>query len=108
MNQKQHFKIHFGDNYTIISTIGPLDKTNCELFCNECYIQIERGIKEIIIDMAQTDYITAMGISAVVKVISRVNANKGKVVFLNLSEAIEKSFKIVGILEHSVYQKYTD
>ncbi|KAB2845477.1 MAG: STAS domain-containing protein, partial [Melioribacteraceae bacterium] len=98
----------FGNNYTIISTIGPLDKTNCEHFCNECFIQIERGIKEIVIDMAQTDYITAMGISSIVKVISKVNANNGKVVFLNLSEAIEKSFKIVGILDHSVYQKNLD
>ncbi|OGU37540.1 MAG: hypothetical protein A2068_00390 [Ignavibacteria bacterium GWB2_35_6b] len=105
MASKQHFKIHFGDNYIIISTIGPLDKTNSEHFCNECFIQIERGIKEIIIDMAQTDYVTAMGISAIVKVISRINAHNGKVVFLNLTESLEKSFKIVGILDHSVYQK---
>ena len=108
MTLKQQYKIHLGDKYIIISTIGPLDKTNCERFCNECFIHIERGVKEIIIDMAQTDYITAMGISTIVKIISRINANNGKLVFLNLTEAIEKSFKIVGILDHSVYKKNPD
>ena len=103
MNTHKTFISHIEKDYVVISTIGALNKSTSDGFADECFRYIEMGIKKLIIDMAQTEFVSSVGITNIIKIITGMAKNDGKIIFINLTNAIERSFNIVGILKYANY-----
>lgn len=86
----------------VIETFGYLNNDGGEIIAKECYKHIESGIKTIILDLKETKVVNSMGISVLIEIIDNLNQVNGKLVFINLDAAIEKTFSIMGLFQFSL------
>ncbi len=56
-------------------------------------------IRNAVFDLEKSKVINSIGISYLIEVIELVNERNGKIIFLNLDPSIEKTFKIMGLLQ---------
>jgi len=57
------------------------------------------GIRNAVFDLEKSKVINSIGISYLLEVVELLSERNGKIIFLNLDPSIEKTFKIMGLLQ---------
>jgi len=85
------------DGCLIITTDGYLNNTGGELIAEECYKFLDDGVNKIVIDLLLTKVVNSIGISILIEILERLINAEGKMIFINLDPAIDKTFAIMGL-----------
>jgi len=87
----------------VVHISGPLDTATYEEFEKDVSPLLVAGTKAIILDMAQVNYVSSMGVGAIFKVAQAVRAQKGELVMIHLQPQIKKVFDIIKALPGSIF-----
>ena len=82
----------------IVSVSGKLDTETAADFESSVAALISRGEKTLIIDFSGLEYISSLGLRAILTSAKRSDATQGKLVFAGLRGPVEEVFKISGFL----------
>ncbi|GAB4372483.1 MAG: hypothetical protein Kow0042_15820 [Calditrichia bacterium] len=88
----------------IIDTEGYVNNEGGEKILQEFERHFARGIKKVVINLEQSKVVNSIGISYLIEVIEKLNENGGKLVFTNLTPAIEKTLTIMGLFTYAENQ----
>ncbi len=81
----------------LLQLIGRVDTTTAPRL-EEIIVDCEKDISEMIMDMAQLEYISSAGLRVILKAQKMMN-RQGKLVLRNVNEAIEEVFEITGFID---------
>ena len=87
-------KEKFGENGLIVKPIGSIDANSYAIFEHNVTEELD-GIKEFILDLEKVDYISSMGLRAILA-FQKIMDEQGSMVVKNVSDEIMEIFKIVG------------
>jgi anti-anti-sigma factor len=95
------------ENCLIITTSGYVNNTGGEAIAKEFVLYFEKGIKNVVINLAQSKAVNSIGMSYLIEIVEQLNESDGKLIFTNLDPAVEKMLSIMGLFqfagkEHSV------
>lgn len=84
-----------GDVY-VVSVDGRLDATTWQSFHN-CIIELfDKGEKKILIDFSKVEYISSLGLRALILAGRKMNSVKGKLVLCSLQKSVQDVFEVSG------------
>lgn len=83
----------------IIKTEGYINNTAGEKISKLFSDNTDTGVKNAVFDLEKSKVINSIGISYLLEVIELLSEKDGKIVFLNLDPAVEKTFKIMGLFQ---------
>ena len=86
------------ENVIIMSVGGSLDTQTFQEFKNTAQAQLSASLKAIVLDLEHLEYISSMGISAILQLRKAVKAQGAVMMMSNVPEHIDKVFKIVNAL----------
>ena len=86
------------ENVIIMSVGGSLDTQTFQEFKNTAQAQLSASLKAIVLDLEHLEYISSMGISAILQLRTAVKAQGAVMMMSNVPEHIDKVFKIVNAL----------
>ncbi|HAH21738.1 MAG: hypothetical protein A2Y00_04150 [Omnitrophica WOR_2 bacterium GWF2_43_52] len=86
------------ENVVIISLSGSLDTQTYEEFRKKAQAQLSTTLKAIVLDLERLDYISSMGISAILEIRKAAKAQGVVMMMSSVPEHIDKVFKIVNAL----------
>ena len=81
----------------LLQLIGRVDTTTAPKL-EEIIVGCEKDISEMIMDMAQLEYISSAGLRVILKAQKMMN-RQGKLILRNVNEAIEEVFEITGFID---------
>src|SRR5215470_12662344 len=80
---------------------GPyLNQLRGEAVEDRCQHLLEQGVRNIVINFAETELINSIGISILLGVLEAVSDANGVLVLSNLSESNRELFEMLGLLAH--------
>jgi anti-anti-sigma factor len=85
------------DDVVIMKTAGYINNAGGQVISDEFYKVKDEGVKNVIMDLADSKVVNSIGISFLIEIIEKLNENGGKLVFTNLDPSIEKTFTIMGL-----------
>ena len=85
------------DDVVIMKTAGYINNAGGQVISDEFNKVKEEGVKNVIMDLADSKVVNSIGISFLIEIIEKLNENDGKLVFTNLDPSIEKTFTIMGL-----------
>jgi anti-anti-sigma factor len=85
----------------VIKTNGYINNEGGEEIAEECYQNIDKGISTIVLDVEQTQVVNSIGISILLEILDKLENIDGRLVFANMSSAIEKTLTIMGIFKYA-------
>ncbi len=85
------------DGILIMNTEGYVNNEGGEKILQEFQKHFDQGIKQVIIDLEQSKVVNSIGISYLIEVIEKLNEAGGKLIFIHLTPAIEKTLTIMGL-----------
>ena len=65
-----------------------------------CQELLASGVRQIVINFAETELINSIGISILLGVIEAVNEARGRLVLSNLAQSNRELFEMLGLLSH--------
>jgi anti-anti-sigma factor len=83
----------------VIYPRGYLNNLSGESLVTECNMYIQQGIKNIIVNFQETDFINSIGISLILSVIEDLKKIDGRVCFSNMSKLHQDTFEMLGLLK---------
>lgn len=86
------------DELVIISLRGSLDTESHQSFRDRADKELKKKPKGLVLDLRFLEYISSMGISAVLQVHRNAEANGTRFMMSNIPESIDQVFKIVKAL----------
>lgn len=89
------------DGVLIIKTSGYINNEGGEQIAETCYTHIDDGIKNIVLDVEDSKVVNSIGISILLEILDKLENIDGKLVFANMSSAIEKTLTIMGIFKYA-------
>ncbi len=89
----------------VIATSGYINNAGGEAISKEFTSHYEKGIKNVVINLAQSKVVNSIGMSFLIEIIDTLNEAGGKLVFTNTDPAIEKMLSIMGLLEVAGHEK---
>ena len=89
------------DNYAVISTEGYINNLGGEKIAKECYQLMDEGVKNFILNLAQSRVINSIGISILIEIIEKVLEVKGNIFFCAPTPTIAKTFRITGLTQYA-------
>lgn len=89
------------EEYAIVATSGYLNQAGGEKLLEECNNLIDDGYKSLIMNLEQTPLVNSIGISILFELVEKLRELDGSLYFCNLSSAIARTFKIMGIAQYS-------
>jgi anti-anti-sigma factor len=92
----------------IMTTAGYVNNTGGEKIANEFNKHFEQGIRNIVINLAQSKVVNSIGISFLIEIIEKLNDSNGKLIFTNLDPAVEKTLTIMGLFNFAGKEKTVD
>jgi anti-anti-sigma factor len=107
MEQEFSLKSETRENCLIITTSGYVNNTGGEAIAKEFVLHFAKGIKNVVINLAQSKAVNSIGMSYLIEIVEQLNESDGKLIFTNLDPAVEKMLSIMGLFqfagkEHSV------
>jgi anti-anti-sigma factor len=87
------------DNRLIIVTSGYVNNVGGEAIAAEFTKHFENGVKEVVINLAQSKVVNSIGMSFLIEIIEQLQEVGGRLVFSNLDPAVEKMLAIMGIFK---------
>lgn len=97
MEQEFSLNAEVRDNCLIITTSGYVNNTGGEAIARTFSEHFAKGIKNIVINLAQTKVVNSIGMSHLIEIIEQTNDANGKLIFTDLDPAVEKMLTIMGI-----------
>ena len=85
------------DDVVIMKTAGYINNAGGQVISDEFNKVKEEGVKNVIMDLADSKVVNSIGISFLIEIIEKLNDNEGTLVFTNLDPSIEKTFTIMGL-----------
>ncbi len=85
------------DSCLIIATTGYINNTGGEAILKEFSPHFESGIRNVIINLAQSRVVNSIGMSFLIEIIDQLNESGGKLVFTNVDPAVDKMLSIMGL-----------
>ena len=82
----------------IVRPFGAIDSSSYEEFEQRIQPLLIPAIKNLILDMAGVDYISSMGVSAIIKTKKTLDANKASLLIINLQPQIKAVFEVIKAL----------
>jgi anti-anti-sigma factor len=105
MDQEFSLTSETRDNCLIITTSGYVNNKGGEAIAKEFTSHFEKGIKNVVINLAQSKVVNSIGMSFLIEIIEQLNEANGKLVFTNLDPAVEKMLSIMGLFQFAGKEK---
>jgi anti-anti-sigma factor len=86
------------DGAVLVAVSGSLNSDTYESFEAQVHKSINKATKALILDLKLLDYISSMGISAVLKVKKAAEATGARFLMINLPPQIREVFRIINAL----------
>lgn len=86
------------DGNLVVSPSGRIDSTTSPTFDRHLSGVIERGDINLVIDLAQLEYISSTGLSAFLSAAKKIKAQGGRMVLAGLNGRIRLVFEMSGFL----------
>jgi anti-anti-sigma factor len=91
-------------NLAVIRTDGYINNQGGEEIARVAYELIDKGHKNLLLDLSGTKIVNSIGISILIEIIEKMLEIEGKLAFCNLTPTIEKTFHIMGLAQYaSIY-----
>jgi anti-anti-sigma factor len=94
-----NYKVQKVNGCLVVSTEGYINQTAGEQIFETCKKYISDSGKQIVLDLKGSKIINSVGISYILEVIESINGQGGKLTFVNLDAAVEKTLTIMGIFQ---------
>lgn len=92
-----NLNVEIKDNTIIMQTAGYINNTGGQAIADEFNKVKENGVKNVVMDLADSKVVNSIGISFLIEIIEKLNELNGLLVFINLDPSIEKTFTIMGL-----------
>jgi len=89
--------IDLQDDTVILSLNGNLDASVSRRFKSEINKLLRKNFIHIIIEMSKVTFIDSSGLGACVNIHKTVTGKKGRLIFVELNEAVKKIFRITRV-----------
>ena len=99
MEQQFSLTSELRDNRLIIATSGYINNVGGEAIATEFNNHFANGVKEIILNLAQSKVVNSIGMSFLLEILDELEEVGGKMVFTNLDPAVEKMLSIMGLFK---------
>ncbi len=86
------------DNVIVLSLEGSLDTDTYQQLKDKAFSQLDKSPKALILDLKSLDYISSMGISALLEIRKKAEVAKSGFMMSNVPAHIDHVFKIVNAL----------
>lgn len=87
------------NNCLVITTVGYVNNVGGEAIAKEFNRHFETGMKQVIINLAQSKVVNSIGMSFLIEIIEQLSEVDGKLIFTNLDSAVEKMLAIMGLFK---------
>ena len=87
--------------FAVVRTNGYINNLGAERIEQEIDSLISWGVKNFIINFAQSPIINSMGLSILIGVIEKTNQIEGKLSFSNLTEVNAETMEIMGLTQYA-------
>lgn len=109
MELKFSFTSRTADQVVILECEGYFNQTAGEQISDFCYQKIEAGETRFLLNFEKSPVMNSIGVSAIIEIIGKLRTVSGKIGYINLSPIVAKTFKIMGLLNHSkIYTSEAD
>ncbi len=85
------------ENRLVIATTGYINNVGGQAIAEEFQRHFAKGMKYIVINLAQSKVVNSIGMSFLIEIIETLNDAGGRLVFTNLDPAVEKMLAIMGL-----------
>lgn len=99
MEQQFSLTSEVKDNRLIMTTSGYVNNVGGEAIATEFNKHFADGVKEVIINLAQSKVVNSIGMSFLLEILDQLEEVGGKLVFTNLDPAVEKMLAIMGLFK---------
>lgn len=99
MSGEFNIQTELRDNTFLIKTEGYINNTAGEQISKLFTENPNKEIKNAVFDLEKSKVINSIGISYLLEVMELLSERNGKIIFINLDPAIEKTFKIMGLFQ---------
>lgn len=99
MSGEFNIQTEIRNNTFLIKTEGYINNTAGEQISKLFSENPNTEIKNAIFDLEKSKVINSIGISYLLEVMELLSERDGKIIFINLDPAIEKTFKIMGLFQ---------
>jgi anti-anti-sigma factor len=99
MEQQFSLTSEVRDNRLIITTSGYVNNVGGEAIATEFNGHFKKGVKEVIINLAQSKVVNSIGMSFLLEILDQLQDVGGKLVFTNLDPAVDKMLTIMGLFK---------
>ncbi|MBZ0179278.1 MAG: STAS domain-containing protein [Ignavibacterium sp.] len=89
------------DNCVVINTSGYVNNLGGQKIIDEFNTHHQKGIKNYVLNLAESKVVNSIGISFLIEVIEKLNDSNGKLVFANLDPSVDKTFTIMGLFHYA-------
>lgn len=86
------------DNKLTVSVSGRVDTNTAPALDNEVSSALD-GVAELVLDLAQTEYVSSAGLRVIVSLYKAMNAKDGRLVLCGVNPAVMKMFIATGMLD---------
>lgn len=105
MDQEFSLTSEIRNNCLIMTTSGYVNNKGGEAIAKEFTNHFERGIKNVVINLAHSKVVNSIGMSFLIEIIDQLNEGDGKLIFTNLDPAVEKMLSIMGLFQFAGKEK---
>ena len=88
----------------VLSLKGRLDHAGAEVFQKKAVGHIESGVRSIVVDFGETDFVASLGIRALIIPTQDMSRAGGRIALVRLSEQVRQLFEVAGL--YSVFKVY--
>ncbi|MEM7350957.1 MAG: STAS domain-containing protein [Acidobacteriota bacterium] len=89
------------DSLAVIYTDGYINNQGGEEIARVAYELIDKGQKNLLLNLAGTKIVNSIGISILIEIIEKMLEIDGKLAFCSLTPTIEKTFHIMGLAQYA-------
>lgn len=98
MTDKFNLTVRKETDFAVLSTEGYINHLG-EKIADECNSLINAGYKKFVLNLEGSRVISSIGLAIFIEIIERLQQVNGSVHFCCLAPVIEKSFKIMGLIQ---------
>jgi stage II sporulation protein AA (anti-sigma F factor antagonist) len=92
----------------VMATSGYVNNKGGEAIAQEFSKHFEKGIKRVVINLAQSKVVNSIGMSFLIEIIERLEEAGGKLIFTNLDPGVDKMLSIMGLFNFAGKEKTVD
>jgi anti-anti-sigma factor len=92
----------------VIATVGYVNNVGGEAIAAEFQRHYADGLRNVVIDLAQSHVVNSVGMSFLIEIIEQLNDAGGRMIFANLDPSVEKMLAIMGVFNFAGKEKTVD